>query len=101
MNGVADIVIIGGGVNGLTAAAFLARAGKKVVLCEASNRLGGIPITTSPEKISGGGHVLYAADPVVIAGLKLARHGLRFAARDMALVGLRRDGRHVVLTRDS
>lgn len=100
MNGVADIVIIGGGVNGLTAAAFLARAGKKVVLCEASNRLGGMPITTSPEKIFGGGHVIYAVDPVVIASLKLSRHGLRFAARDMALVGLRRDGRHIVLTRD-
>lgn len=100
MNGGADIVIIGGGVNGLTAAAFLARAGKKVVLCEAETRLGSTRIFASSSDTAIAGHVVYAADPAVIAGLKLTRHGLRFAARDMALVGLRRDGRHIVLTRD-
>ena len=36
-----DVVIIGGGPNGLTAAAYLARAGLKVVITDRRNELGG------------------------------------------------------------
>lgn len=37
----ADVIIIGGGHNGLVAAAYLAQAGKSVLVCEAQDRLGG------------------------------------------------------------
>ncbi|MBA8796123.1 phytoene dehydrogenase-like protein [Friedmanniella endophytica] len=37
----ADVVVVGGGHNGLVAAAYLARAGRRVVVCEARDRFGG------------------------------------------------------------
>ncbi|MFB9307847.1 phytoene dehydrogenase-like protein [Agromyces hippuratus] len=40
-----DVVIIGGGHNGLTAAAYLARAGKRVLLLERSDHLGGAAVS--------------------------------------------------------
>ncbi len=87
-------IVIGGGVNGLVAASYLARAGRRVTLLEAEDRLGGLCRAPSPV------HALYALDPVVLRDLKLARHGLRFAVRDMPLIGLRGDGRHVAVGRD-
>lgn len=97
-----DVVVIGGGVNGLAAAAYLARAGLDVVLCEALNKTGG-----TLETIRLNEHfsaplmsTLYALDPRVVKDLKLSRRGLKFAARDMPLVGLRADGKHLVLGRD-
>jgi hypothetical protein len=37
-----DAIVVGGGMAGLTAAAYLARAGRKVLLCEKERRLGGL-----------------------------------------------------------
>ena len=37
-----DTIIIGAGHNGLTCAAYLARAGRKVIVLEAAERVGGI-----------------------------------------------------------
>mgnify|MGYP003460947752 FL=1 len=42
-----DVAIIGGGLAGLTAANFLVKEGKKVVVLEKSNRLGGRAITNN------------------------------------------------------
>ena len=96
-------IVIGGGVAGLVAAAYLARAGKKVILLEAQDQPGGFAAVTSFGEgfsASTGAQTLYALDPQVLADLKLARHGLKFAARDMALVGLDGNGKHIVLQRD-
>jgi phytoene dehydrogenase-like protein len=46
-------------------------------------------------------HAFHALDPRAIRELRLARHGLRFAVRDMPLVGLRSDGKHVIAGRDA
>jgi phytoene dehydrogenase-like protein len=98
------VIVIGGGVNGLVAATYLAKAGRRVTLLEAQGQLGGlcrtaplVPGIAAPIYA----HNFYALDPRVIGDLKLARHGLRFAVRDMPLVGLRRDGRHVIAGRDA
>jgi phytoene dehydrogenase-like protein len=87
-----DAVVIGAGVNGLAAASYLAMAGKRVAVLDAREAPGGLSETA---------HALYALDPSVVRELKLARRGLRFAVRDMPLVGLRNDGKHLVLSRDA
>lgn len=87
-----DAIVIGAGVNGLAAASYLAMAGKRVVALDAREAPGGLSETA---------HALYALDPSVVRELKLARRGLRFAVRDMPLVGLRNDGKHLVLARDT
>lgn len=85
-----DVIVIGAGICGLAAAALLARSGRAVVVVD-----GGAP---SPPP---GVHTLHALDPALLKALRLAKRGLRFVVRDMNLVGLRADGRHLVLTRDA
>lgn len=86
-----DAVVIGGAVGGLVACAYLRRAGLSVLLLEQSDALGGACRKAQ---------LLHALDPRMVKELALTRRGLRFAARDVPLVGLRRDGRHLVLGRD-
>ena len=85
-----DVIVIGAGISGLAAAALLARSGRAVTVVD-----GAAP---SPPP---GAQALHALDPALVKALGLARHGLKFAVRDMPLVGLRADGRHLVLTRDA
>jgi phytoene dehydrogenase-like protein len=97
-----DAVVIGAGVNGLAAASYLAMAGQRVVVLDGRDAPGGLCATSGDGKrFAGAAHALYALDPSVIRELKLARRGLKFAVRDMPLVGLRSDGKHLVLSRDA
>lgn len=98
-----DAIVIGGGASGLVAAAYLARAGKKTLLLEARDKLGGLCAAANlGAGFSGaiGVQTLYALDPLVARELKLPKNGLRFASRDLALTGLRRDGKHIVISKD-
>lgn len=78
-NSAYDSIIIGGGHNGLVAAAKLAKAGQRTLLLEARSVLGGAAAT---EEVAPGFHVnTGAADvsllrSVVVDGLSLAEHGL-------------------------
>lgn len=69
-----DAIVIGGGHNGLTAATFLARSGRKVLLVEASDTLGGAArgYTFHPGFSSPGlAHIINRIDPEVAAAISL------------------------------
>ncbi len=98
-----DAIVIGGGTSGLIAAAYLARGGKRTLLLEARDVFGGVEAASVPTdgfSIPLGAQTLAALDPLVTKQLKLTRRGLKFTVRDMPLVGLRSDGKHIVIQRD-
>ncbi len=80
-----DAIIIGGGHNGLTAAAYLARAGRKVLVLERRHVLGGAAVT---EEIFPGfrfsvcSYVVSLLRPEIIRDLDLPRHGLEILPLD-------------------
>lgn len=82
-----DAVVVGGGHNGLTAAAYLARAGRSVLVLERRERLGGACTLERPfgdERFvcSPCAYVLGLLDPSVIEELALRERGLRFWLAD-------------------
>ena len=80
-----DVVIIGGGHNGLTAAAYLARAGRKVLVLERRHVLGGAAVTEEifqGFKFSVCSYVVSLLRPEIIRELDLPRHGLEILPLD-------------------
>jgi phytoene dehydrogenase-like protein len=82
-----DIVIIGGGHNGLVCAFYLARAGLKVTVLERRSVLGGAAVTEEFHpgfRNSTASYTVSLLNPKVIADMELARHGLRVVERRMS-----------------
>jgi phytoene dehydrogenase-like protein len=82
-----DAVVVGGGHNGLTAAAYLARAGRSVLVLERRERLGGActlerPFSDQRYVVSPCAYVVGLLDDVVIRELELERRGLRYWMAD-------------------
>jgi len=86
-----DAIIIGAGHNGLTCAAYLARAGRRVLALERRHVLGGAAVTEElyPEfKFSVCSYVVSLLRPHIIRELELARHGLRIIPLEGSFVPL-------------
>ncbi|MFN4355933.1 phytoene desaturase family protein [Parvibaculum sp.] len=98
-----DAIVIGAGHNGLVAAARLSRAGRQVLVLEAAEAIGGAAATSEIVPGYVGPAVAHLVDSFpryIERGLKLGKHGLRYAARDIPTVVLNPDGEHLTLPRN-
>lgn len=103
-----DVIVVGGGTNGLTCAAYLARAGKHVMVVEANPQVGGFCVTTDLVPEAPGYHMnpysinFYFTDLGRSVGdeLDLQRFGLRWVFADPLSVYLSPDGGCLTVWRD-
>src|SRR3979411_1159884 len=80
-----DVIVIGGGHNGLTTAAYLAKAGRRVLVLERRHILGGAACTEEVFpgfKFSVCSYVVSLLRPEIIRELDLPRHGLEILPLD-------------------
>lgn len=95
-----DVVIIGGGHNGLVCANYLAMSGKKVLVLERRHIVGGAAVTEELYpgfKFSRASYLCSLLRPQIIKDLDLHRHGLEFLERRPASFTPMKDGSYLML----
>jgi phytoene dehydrogenase-like protein len=98
-----DLIIIGGGHNGLVTAAYVARAGAKVLVLERREVLGGACVTEEVwpgYKVSTAAYVNSLLRPEIIRDLELKRHGFQMLPRNPSSFTPFPDGRSLLLGPD-
>ena len=98
-----DVAIVGGGHNGLVAAAYCARAGLRTVVLERRDVLGGATVTEEVwpgYRLSVASYVCSLFDPQIVETLDLRAHGYEAYRKDPASFTPLDDGRSLLLGRD-
>src|ERR1044071_4707083 len=93
-----DVLIIGGGHNGLVSAGYLARAGLKVTVLERRHVVGGASVTEEPWpgfKVSTLSYLCSLLQPRIISELELYRFGYHIFPKDPSFFTAFPDGRHI------
>ena len=76
-----DAIVVGGGHNGLVAAAYLSRAGQRTLVCEAREVVGGAAVTERPfgpdYKVTSLSYVVSLMPQGIVRDLDLHRHGYK------------------------
>jgi phytoene dehydrogenase-like protein len=93
-----DVIVIGGGHNGLTAAAYLAMTGLKVTVLERRAQVGGAAVTEEFHpgfRNSVAAYTVSLLNPKIIRDLELHRHGLRIVERPLSNFLPLPDGRYL------
>src|SRR5260370_13891524 len=103
MSGSYDIIIVGAGHNGLVTAAYLARAGLRVLVLERRDVVGGACVTEElwpGFKVSTAAYVNSLLRPEIIRDLQLARHGFELLPRSPSSFTPFPDGRFLLMGPD-
>src|SRR6202166_5212820 len=96
-------IIVGGGHNGLVTAAYLARAGVRVLVLEARELLGGCAVTEEiwpGYRVSTASYLSSLMQEKVVRELELEKFGYRVDAKDPAFFSPFPDGRHLFMWQD-
>src|SRR5579859_3530909 len=99
-----DVVIIGGGHNGLITAFYLAKAGFKPLVLERSAQVGGAAVTDEFHpgfRCSTLAHTAGPLRPHIIRDLQLEKHGLKLITPEVCVTTLSPDGRALSLYQDA
>jgi len=99
-----DMIVVGGGVNSLVNASILGQAGKKVILLEALNQIGGLASTAefSPGyKCNLVNDVVKWIDPRVLQKLDIESHGMELFSPDVVRIALDIDDQHISFHRSA
>jgi phytoene dehydrogenase-like protein len=98
-----DVVVVGGGHNGLVAAAYLAKRGLSVCVCEARDVVGGAAVSEHPfgpgYTVTSLSYVVSLLPPDLVRDLELVRHGYHVYPQGPYFAP-RRDGRYLRLPED-
>ena len=98
-----DAIIIGGGHNGLVTAAYLARAGRKVLVLERRELVGGCAVTEEiwpGYRVSTAAYLTSLLQERIVRELELERFGYQVDAKDPAFFSVFPDGRHFFMWQD-